>query len=338
MNMPHTSGEHRTPKDQVTKEKVLVKRSLLERLEDPQVKHSLLERLDNPPVSLEQERTLMPTQFPPTQHIPAKTRSGLVSSQGWTASSGISGKRKPRTWRHSIRSCIPYTKPTSTNQYVNPHSSNTPSMSISLLRNTRKRSVEGDMRMERSTKTFWERRSPTPLRTERMYGVRTQTQPEKPSNSYAISGETYSEASRVLQAVNRVLEEKASLTKRNVSINPSYHGTPPRSKPKPENQMRPENALEPHSPLCRKTSLSLNERLGEQPQHHRDSLSPNGSISSKEKLSISMLSSATSTTLPLLRRMWDASVVQKSLLEEQIQLEKSKRAATRSLDGTRPQK
>ncbi|KAF8228295.1 hypothetical protein L208DRAFT_1488872 [Tricholoma matsutake] len=48
--------------------------------------------------------------------------------------------------------------------------------------------------------------------------------------------------------------------------------------------------------------------------------------------------SATYTTLPFLKRMWDALVKQKYLLEKQIQLERSKRAVTGPSHGTQPPK
>jgi len=64
----------------------------------------------------------------------------------------------------------------------------------------------------------------------------------------------------------------------------------------------------------------------------------NSFCASRERLSTSMSSSAISTTLPLLRRMWDASEEQKFLLEKQIQLEKSKQVVTRMLYGMQPPK
>jgi len=57
----------------------------------------------------------------------------------------------------------------------------------------------------------------------------------------------------------------------------------------------------------RLTSPLPKRRSDEPPQPHRVSQSQSGSGPSKEKLSTLMSSSAASTTLPLLRRMWDAS-------------------------------
>jgi hypothetical protein len=136
----------------------------------------------------------------------------------------------------------------------------------------------------------------------------------------------------------KTIEEKERQTRRSGCTSPNFHGTQLKLKRRGGKSMRTAKRQEKLSESSKQILALQNEKFDDQCQPHKDSLSPNGGTSSREKLSTSMSSSAISTTLPLLKRMWAASEEQKSLLERQIQLERSKRVATGLPHGTRPPK
>ena len=125
--------------------------------------------------------------------------------------------------------------------------------------------------------------------------------------------------------------ERMNQTRKSESTSHSCHGTWPRS-------LEAKGLLERHLPFFRRTSTLPNKKFSRQLQLHVASQIPSGSMCSRERQSTSMLSSAISTTLPLLRRMWAASEEQKSVLEKQIQLKRYKQVGTGMSPGTQPLK
>jgi len=135
-----------------------------------------------------------------------------------------------------------------------------------------------------------------------------------------------------------MLEERGNPTKENGSISCSFHGIWLRLRHSQGRWMRTESSPGKPSQPFKGTLDLLNERSEELPLLHKQSQNPSGNTFLKVKPLISTSSSAVSTTLPLLRRMWDALVQQKFLLESQIRLEKSKRVEIGPSLGMPPQK
>jgi hypothetical protein len=133
-------------------------------------------------------------------------------------------------------------------------------------------------------------------------------------------------------------EERENPIRRSGSVSPSCPGTLPRLKHSPGNLMGTESAQEKLSRPSRKTSPLQNKKFIELPLCHRLSQNPSGSTFSEEKQSTLTLSLVTSTTLPLLRRMWDTSEEWRSLLENQILRERSRQVAIGLLPGMPPLK
>jgi len=123
-------------------------------------------------------------------------------------------------------------------------------------------------------------------------------------------------------------EEVANQTREKGSTNHNYPGTLLKSQQKLEKLTRIERKRERHLPYSRKTSALLKEKSIEWQLPPKDSLIQSGNKSSRVRWSTSTPSSVTSITLPLLKRMWDMLVEQRSLLEKQILLERFRQVAT----------
>jgi hypothetical protein len=152
------------------------------------------------------------------------------------------------------------------------------------------------------------------------------------NNSYESSKGTFSTSNEdeayqvppVQRVIQKPQEERESPTKRSRFTSRNYRGTLLKLRHRLKNLTRTESKCEMHSLLFKRTSHLLSERSEEPLQLPRHSQSPNGGIYSKEKPLTLMSSSAVSTTLPLLRRMWDTLEVQRSLLESQIWFKRCK--------------
>jgi len=137
------------------------------------------------------------------------------------------------------------------------------------------------------------------------------------------SGNGVFQSSQTLKMMNNQKGRRNSI-RRSRFTNLSYHGTSQRLQLRPEKLTEAERLPGKHSSFSRRISDSQSKRFTGQLQHHVASLNQSGSISSRERQSTLMLSSAISTTLPLLRRMWATLEEEKSLLERQIQLKRCK--------------
>jgi hypothetical protein len=132
--------------------------------------------------------------------------------------------------------------------------------------------------------------------------------------------------------------EKGIQIRRNAYTNHSFRGTRLRPVRRTVKSTRTERRQGKSSEFFNETSPLQSEMYETQPLLHKDSQTLSGDTSSVAKQSISTSSLAISTTLPLLRRMLATSEEQKSLLEAQIQYERSKRVAIGQPPGTRPSK
>jgi hypothetical protein len=122
--------------------------------------------------------------------------------------------------------------------------------------------------------------------------------------------------------------ERVSPTRRREYFNPSYHGMNLKLKHNVKRSMRIEERQGRYLVYFRRTSPLPSKKFNDQQQPHKASPSLSGDKSFEGKQLTSTSSSATSTILPLLRRMWVTFEEWRSLLEGQIQHERSRQVVT----------
>lgn len=216
--------------------------------------------------------------------------------RSWMTSSKTLGKKNHRKWKPYTKSFLHYMMQDSRNPTDELHSRNTPYMSTLSLPSTKMQSNK-DWKQGMGKNNQEKEEEVSTRGSTRLKCALEDHEGMKQTISYTASAMSLSttrdaEVShprRALTVTHRPRGEMGNPTKRSTSFNRNFHGTLQRLQQRLERLTRTEGKHERPSLYSKRTSILPSEKSIKCLQPHKDSLSPNGDISSRERQLVSML-------------------------------------------------